>query len=183
MSVLYLLKFHQTNKTKLIEKSQNWYAIKLEGISEIRDESDKDGMRIAIDLRQGENAEVIVNNLFIQTPLESSFSINMVALDEGQPKIMTLRDLIAALCVTAKSCHSPYYLWAQKAQAWSSARRTNGAMPTLIVLLTLSRHRQTAKKPAITYLTNTWQSGGVIAMLEAKQAVIRFAPMWLKAKT
>ncbi len=88
---------YQTNKAKLIEKIAELVRDKkLEGISEIRDESDKDGMRIAIDLKRGENAEVIVNNLFLQTPLESSFSINMVALDEGQPKMMTLRDLIAA---------------------------------------------------------------------------------------
>ena len=51
---------------------------------------------MAIDLRRGENCEVMVNNLFNQTPLETSFSINMVALDNGQPKLMTLRDLVAA---------------------------------------------------------------------------------------
>ncbi|MBP8064018.1 MAG: DNA gyrase subunit A, partial [Acinetobacter sp.] len=69
---------------------------KLEGISELRDESDKDGMRIAIDLKRGENAEVIVNNLFQNTQLENSFSINMVCLDNGQPKLMNLKDIIAA---------------------------------------------------------------------------------------
>ena len=72
---------YQTNKAKLIERIAELVRDKkIEGISEIRDESDKDGMRIAIDLRRGEVAEVIVNNLFLQTPLESSFSINMVAL-------------------------------------------------------------------------------------------------------
>lgn len=88
---------YQTNKAKLIERIAELVRDKkIEGISEIRDESDKDGMRIAIDLRRGETAEVIVNNLFLQTPLESSFSINMVALDNGQPKLLTLRQLIAA---------------------------------------------------------------------------------------
>jgi len=71
---------YQANKAKLIERIAELVRDKkIEGISEIRDESDKDGMRIAIDLRRGETAEVIVNNLFLQTPLESSFSINMVA--------------------------------------------------------------------------------------------------------
>ncbi len=75
----------------------NWLKRKkLEGISELRDESDKDGMRIAIDLKRGENAEVIVNNLFQNTQLENSFSINMVCLDNGQPKLMNLKDIIAA---------------------------------------------------------------------------------------
>ena len=88
---------YQSNKAKLIERIAELVRDKkIEGISEIRDESDKDGMRIAIDLRRGETAEVIVNNLFLQTPLESSFSINMVALDNGQPKLLTLRELIAA---------------------------------------------------------------------------------------
>ncbi|WP_162825700.1 DNA gyrase subunit A, partial [Escherichia coli] len=69
---------------------------KLEGISELRDESDKDGMRIAIDLKRGENAEIVVNNLFLNTQLQSSFSINMVCLDNGQPKLMNLKDIVAA---------------------------------------------------------------------------------------
>lgn len=81
-------------------------------------------MRIAIDLRRGENAEVIVNNLFIQTPLESSFSINMVALDEGQPKIMTLRDLIAAFVRHRQEVVTRRTIFELKsAGAWSFARR------------------------------------------------------------
>jgi DNA gyrase subunit A len=69
---------------------------KIEGISELRDESDKDGMRIVLELKRNENPEVVVNNLFSQTPLESSFSFNMLALQDGQPKMMNLRDLISA---------------------------------------------------------------------------------------
>ncbi|MBN4742973.1 DNA gyrase subunit A, partial [Escherichia coli] len=69
---------------------------KLEGISELRDESDKDGMRIVIELKRGEVAEVVVNNLFAQTQLQSVFGINMVALHEGQPKLLNLKDMIEA---------------------------------------------------------------------------------------
>jgi DNA gyrase subunit A len=65
---------------------------KIEGISELRDESDKDGMRIVLELKRNENPEVVVNNLFSQTPLESSFNFNMLALQDGQPKMMNLRD-------------------------------------------------------------------------------------------
>lgn len=86
---------YQVNKATLIKSIADLVADKkLEGISEIRDESDKEGVRIAIDLKRGENAQVVVNNLFAQTALESSFSINMVALDEGQPKLLNLKDLI-----------------------------------------------------------------------------------------
>ena len=88
---------YQVNKAKTIERiAELVKEKKLEGISELRDESDKDGMRIAIDLKRGENAEVIVNNLFMNTQLENSFSINMVCLDNGQPKLMNLKDIIAA---------------------------------------------------------------------------------------
>ncbi|KAF5272506.1 hypothetical protein FQR65_LT17382 [Abscondita terminalis] len=88
---------YQVNKAKTIERiAELVKEKKLEGISELRDESDKDGMRIAIDLKRGENAEVIVNNLFLNTQLENSFSINMVCLDNGQPKLMNLKDIVAA---------------------------------------------------------------------------------------
>ena len=88
---------YQVNKAKTIERiAELVKEKKLEGISELRDESDKDGMRIAIDLKRGENAEVVVNNLFMNTQLENSFSINMVCLDNGQPKLMNLKDIIGA---------------------------------------------------------------------------------------
>ncbi len=88
---------YQVNKAKTIERiAELVKEKKLEGISELRDESDKEGMRIAIDLKRGENAEVIVNNLFLNTQLENSFSINMVCLDNGQPKLMNLKDIVAA---------------------------------------------------------------------------------------
>ena len=88
---------YQVNKGKLIEQiAQLVNDKKLDGITGVRDESDKEGMRIVIDLKRGENAEVVVNNLFLQTPLESGFSINMVALDNGQPRLMTLHGLIAS---------------------------------------------------------------------------------------
>ena len=88
---------YQVNKARVIERiAELVKEKKIEGISEIRDESDKEGMRIAIDLKRGENAEVIVNNLFINTQLENSFSINMVCLDNGQPKLMNLKDIVAA---------------------------------------------------------------------------------------
>jgi DNA gyrase subunit A len=88
---------YQLNKARVIEKiAELVKEKKLEGISELRDESDKDGMRIVIELKRGEVAEVVVNNLFAQTQLQSVFGINMVALSDGQPKLLNLKDMIEA---------------------------------------------------------------------------------------
>ncbi len=88
---------YQVNKARLLERIADLVRGKLiEGISELRDESDKDGMRVVIELKRGENADIVVNNLYKQTPMESVFGVNMVALQDGQPKLMTLKDIIEA---------------------------------------------------------------------------------------
>ncbi|NIV18106.1 MAG: DNA gyrase subunit A [Woeseiaceae bacterium] len=88
---------YQVNKARLIEKIAELVRDKrIEGISELRDESDKDGMRIVIELRKGENSDVVLNNLYKQTPMQSVFGINMVALHEGQPKLMNLKQVLEA---------------------------------------------------------------------------------------
>jgi DNA gyrase subunit A len=87
----------QVNKARLIEKIAELVRDKrIEGISELRDESDKDGMRIVIELRKGEVPDVVLNNLYKQTPMQSVFGINMVALHEGQPKLMNLKQILEA---------------------------------------------------------------------------------------
>ncbi|NND40365.1 MAG: DNA gyrase subunit A, partial [Pseudomonadales bacterium] len=79
---------YQVNKARLIEKiAELVKEKKIEGISELRDESDKDGLRVVIELRRGENGQVVLNNLYSQTQLQTVFGINMVALDNGQPKV------------------------------------------------------------------------------------------------
>jgi DNA gyrase subunit A len=88
---------YQVNKARLIEKIADLVREKrIEGISELRDESDKDGMRIVIELRTGEMSDVVLNNLYKQTALQSVFGINMVALHEGQPKLMNLKQVLEA---------------------------------------------------------------------------------------
>ena len=85
------------NKARLIEKiAELVKEKKLEGITELRDESDKDGMRVVIELRRGEVPEVILNNLYAQTQLQSVFGINIVALIDGRPRILNLKDLLEA---------------------------------------------------------------------------------------
>ncbi|WP_201583303.1 DNA gyrase subunit A [Psychrobacter immobilis] len=161
---------YQTNKAKLIERIAELVRDKkIEGITEIRDESDKDGMRIAIDLRRGETAEVIVNNLFLQTPLESSFSINMVALDNGQPKLLTLRQLIAAFVR-----HRQEVVTRRTIYELNKARVRGHLLEGLTVALAnideiiatikSSANRGLARE---NLLNNTWGSGSVVAMLTA----------------
>lgn len=161
---------YQTNKAKLIERIAELVRDKkIEGITEIRDESDKDGMRIAIDLRRGETAEVIVNNLFLQTPLESSFSINMVALDNGQPKLLTLRQLIAAFVR-----HRQEVVTRRTIFELNKARVRGHLLEGLTVALAnideiiatikASANRGLARE---NLLGNTWGSGSVVAMLTA----------------
>ena len=88
---------YQVNKARLIEKIADLVRDKkIEGISELRDESDKDGMRIAIELRRGEITDVVLNNLYKQTALQSVFGINMVALHDGQPKLLNLKQVLEA---------------------------------------------------------------------------------------
>lgn len=88
---------YQLNKARLIEKiAELVKEKKLEGITELRDESDKDGLRVVIELRRGENAEVVLNNLYMHTQLESVFGINLVALVDGQPKLLNLKEFLTA---------------------------------------------------------------------------------------
>ncbi|MGE3319131.1 MAG: DNA gyrase subunit A [Candidatus Berkiella sp.] len=86
---------YQVNKAKLVEKiAELVKEKKIEGISNLRDESDKDGMRVVIELKRNEVAEVILNNLYAQTPMQSVFGINMVALVDNQPRTLNLKQII-----------------------------------------------------------------------------------------
>jgi len=88
---------YQVNKARLIEKiAELVKEKKLEGISELRDESDKDGMRVVIEIRRDAMGDVVLNNLFQQTQLQVTFGINMVALLDGQPRLLNLKDIIDA---------------------------------------------------------------------------------------
>lgn len=86
---------YQLNKARLIEKIAELVKDKkIEGITELRDESDKDGLRVVIELRRGESGDVILNNLYAQTQLQSVFGINCVALVDGQPKLLNLKQML-----------------------------------------------------------------------------------------
>ena len=86
---------YQVNKSRLIEKIVELvHAKRIEGISDIRDESNKDGIRVVIDLKKGENGDIILNNLYKLTPMQSTFGVNTVALVNGAPRILNLKQLL-----------------------------------------------------------------------------------------
>lgn len=88
---------YQVNKAYLLEKiAQLVKDKKIEGISELRDESDKDGMRMVIELKRGEVADIILNNLYQHTQMQNVFGINMVALVDGQPRLLNLKQILEA---------------------------------------------------------------------------------------
>ena len=87
---------YQVNKSKLIEKiAELSRDKKIEGVRDIRDESDKDGVRVVIDLKSGHIPDVLLNNLFAQTQMQTVFGINNVALVDGEPKLLSLKSMIS----------------------------------------------------------------------------------------
>jgi len=86
---------YQVNKARLIEKIAEYVRDKkIDGITDLRDESDRNGMRIVIEVRKDANANVLLNNLYKQTALQSSFGVNMLALVDGQPKVLGLKEIL-----------------------------------------------------------------------------------------
>ena len=86
---------YQVNKAKLLERMAGLVKDKvLTGISDLRDESDRDGMRMVIDLKKDAISDVVLNSLFAHTPMQSSFGINMLAIDQGQPKVLNLKQML-----------------------------------------------------------------------------------------
>ncbi|MEN3978885.1 DNA gyrase subunit A [Acinetobacter sp. CWB-B33] len=160
---------YQVNKAKTIERiAELVKEKKLEGISELRDESDKDGMRIAIDLKRGENAEVIVNNLFLNTQLENSFSINMVCLDNGQPKLMNLKDIIAAFVRHRQEVVTRRTMFELR-KARERGHILEGLTVALANIDAIIETIKTSANPSEArerLQAGEWAAGGVVALLE-----------------
>ncbi|WP_410209141.1 DNA gyrase subunit A [Aquirhabdus sp.] len=169
VSIVYTEIPYQVNKAKLIERiAELVKEKKLEGISELRDESDKDGMRIVVDLKRNENAEVIINNLFINTPLETSYSINMVALENGQPGLKNLKDLIAAFIRHRQEVVTRRTLFELR-KARERGHLLEGLAVALANIDGIIETIKTSANPSearVRLLEGQWQAGGVLALLE-----------------
>ena len=174
ISIIFTEIPYQANKARVIERiAELVKEKKLEGISELRDESDKDGMRIAIDLKRGENADVIVNNLFLQTPLETSYSINMVALDNGQPKLMNLLDLVSAFIRHRQEVVTRRTLFELR-KARERGHLLEGltvALANIDGIIEAIKTSANSAEARERLLGGQWQSGGVLALLEKAGSV------------
>ena len=160
---------YQVNKARLLERiAELVKERKLEGISELRDESDKDGTRMVIELRRGEVAEVILNNLYQHTQLQTVFGINMVALVDGQPRLLDLKQLVEAFVRHRREVVIRRTLYELR-KARERAHLLEGQAVALanidavIALIKASSSPETAKQRL---LETVWSSSMVSTMLE-----------------
>src|SRR6478735_3077389 len=167
---------YQVNKARLIERIADLVRNKeIDGIASdgLRDESDKDGMRVVIELRRGEVAEVVLNNLYAQTPLETVFGINMVALQDGQPRLMSLKDMLEAFIrhrrevVTRRTIHD-------LRKARERAHVLEGlavALANIDEIIALIKASPAAVEARTALMSRTWEGGTVPQMLERAGAI------------
>ena len=159
---------YQVNKARLLEKiAELVKEKKLEGISELRDESDKDGMRMVIELRRGEVAEVVLNNLYKQTQMQSVFGINMVALVDGQPRTLNLKQLLEYFIRHRRDVVTRRTLFdlrkaRERAHILEGLAVALANIDEVIALIKAAPSPAEAKRQLV---ARAWQSGAVEAML------------------
>jgi len=164
---------YQVNKARLLEKIAEMVKFgKLEGITGLRDESDKDGMRMVIELRRGEVAEVILNNLYKQTQLQTIFGINMVAIRDGRPYCMNLKEILVAFInhrreiVTRRTIYNLRKA-RERAHVLEGLAIALANIDEMIELIKTSPNPAEAKKRL---LAKNWELGLVAALLENADA-------------
>ena len=160
---------YQVNKARLVEKIAELVKEKrIEGITALRDESDKDGMRMVIEIRKGEVTDVVLNNLFAQTQMQTVFGINCVALDNGLPKIHNLKELLQAFIrhrqevVTRRTIYD-----LRKARERAHLLEGLGValnnIDEMIALIKASKNAAEAKERI---MAKTWKPGTVVQLVE-----------------
>jgi DNA gyrase subunit A len=159
---------YQVNKAKLIERIAEMVKEKrLDGVSDLRDESDKSGMRIAIELKRDANAEVVLNNLYQHTALQSVFNINMVALLDGAPQTLGLRDALKAFLRHRREVVTRRSIFDLK-KARDRAHILEGlavALVNLDPLIALIRAAASPAEAKAQMLARVWEPGLVAALL------------------
>ena len=162
---------YQVNKARLIERIADLVREKLlDGIAQdgLRDESDKDGMRIVVELKRGEVAEIVLNKLYAQTPMETVFGINMVALQDGQPKLMGLRELLDAFLRHRREVVTRRTVFELR-KARERAHVLEGlavALANIDDIIALIKAAAAPAEARIALMNRDWQPGAVAAMLE-----------------
>lgn len=160
---------YQVNKARLLEKIAELVKEKrLEGVSALRDESDKDGMRMVIDLKRGEMSEVILNNLYQHTQMQSVFGINMVALVDGQPRLLDLKTILDAFLRHRREVVTRRTLFDLR-KARDRAHVLEGlavALANIDEVIALIKASSSPSEAKTGLVSLAWEPGMVSAMLE-----------------
>ena len=160
---------YQLNKSRLIERiAELVKEKKLEGITELRDESDKDGLRVVIELRRGEVGDVVLNNLYAQTQLQSVVGINMVALVDGEPKVLNLKQMIEAFVRHRREIvtRRTVYLLRKARERGHVLEGLAIALANIDDVIELIKASPTASDAREGLMARSWAPGDVMAMLE-----------------
>ncbi|MGJ8521939.1 DNA gyrase subunit A [Carnimonas sp. R-84981] len=160
---------YQVNKARLIEKIADLVKEKrVEGIAELRDESDKDGLRVVIETKRGESGDVVVNNLFAQTQLENVFGINIVALENGQPRTLNLKEVLEAFLRHRREVVTRRTLY-ELNRAKERGHVLEGltvAISNIDEVIELIRASKSAQEARERLIERSWQPGQVLDMLD-----------------
>ena len=164
---------YQVNKARLVEKIAELVKDKkIGGVKELRDESDKDGMRVVIELRRGEVAEVMLNNLYKFTAMQSVFGINIVALADNRPRLMNLKDLLEAFISHRREVVTRRTVFdLRKARARAHILEGQAvALANIDPVIALIKSSQSPAEAKEALLSCTWSSDAVVEMLERSGA-------------
>ena len=160
---------YMVNKAKMLEKiAELVKEKKIEGISEIRDESDKDGLRVVIDVRRGDSVDVLENNLFSQTQLEQSFGINLTVLVDGQPREVNLKEILQAFIKHRKDIITKRTKFDLK-KAKERGHIVEGLMVAIANIdevITIIKKSKDPKIAAEALVKKQWKAGPVEAILK-----------------
>ncbi|MFP1821315.1 DNA topoisomerase (ATP-hydrolyzing) subunit A [Lonsdalea quercina] len=160
---------YQVNKARLIEKMAELVKDKrIEGISALRDESDKDGMRIVIEIKRDAVGEVVLNHLYSQTQMQVSFGINMVALHQGQPRLMALKEILSAFVRHRREVVTRRTIYELR-KARERAHILEGlaiALANIDPIIEMIRQAPTPAEAKAALVSHAWELGSVAAMLE-----------------
>lgn len=160
---------YQVNKARLIEKiAELVKEKKIEGIAELRDESDKDGMRIVIEMKRGEMGDVCLNNLYAQTQLENVFGINIVALVDGQPRLLNLKELLEYFVLHRREVvtRRTVYLLRKARERGHILEGLAVAISNIDAMIELIKSSDTTAEAKEKLSASSWAPGEVMGMLE-----------------
>ena len=168
---------YQVNKARLVERIAELVKDKkLEGITALRDESDKQGMRVVIELRRGENSDVILNNLFVHTQLQSVYGINMVALVDGQPKILNIKQILDAFIKHRREVVTRRTIFDLK-KARERAHILEGlaiALANIDEMIKLIKQAKDSNEAKTQLLSRTWQPAEMITILSRVEGDVHY---------